>query len=167
MGAKTLVAVLAVALVASASAFSVTPGALPLRSSPVLCSSRASTFMGSRPMPLRAHSAALAPRNGASSLQMGIFGLGWAELAVIGGIAALIFGPKNLAGLGKDLGKVAGSLKKEAATFSEAMNESLGEAEKAFEEGAADANKPKSIASEAPAAKPAAKPAKKVDLSDE
>jgi Sec-independent protein translocase protein TatA len=34
---------------------------------------------------------------------------------VIAGIGALIFGPKNLAGLGKDLGKVAGSLKKEVA----------------------------------------------------
>ena len=33
-------------------------------------------------MALRAHSAAIAPRNGASSLQMGIFGLGWGELAV-------------------------------------------------------------------------------------
>ena len=34
------------------------------------------------------------------------------------------------AGMGKDLGKIAGSLKAEAATFSEAMNESLAEAEK-------------------------------------
>jgi len=32
--------------------------------------------------------------------------------------------------MGKDLGKIAGSLKAEAATFSEAMNESLAEAEK-------------------------------------
>ena len=32
--------------------------------------------------------------------------------------------------MGKDLGKIAGSLKAEAATFSDAMNESLAEAEK-------------------------------------
>ena len=32
---------------------------------------------------------------------------------IIGVVGALIFGPKNLAGLGKDLGKVAGSLKAE------------------------------------------------------
>ena len=31
-------------------------------------------------------------------------------------------------GMGKDLGKIAGSLKAEAATFSDAMNESLNEA---------------------------------------
>jgi len=34
-------------------------------------------------------------------------------LQIIGVVGALIFGPKNLAGLGKDLGKVAGSLKAE------------------------------------------------------
>ncbi len=44
---------------------------------------------------------------------MSLFGLGWGELAVIGAIAAIIFGPKNLAGLGKDLGKIAGTLKSE------------------------------------------------------
>ena len=70
---------------------------------------------------------------------------------VIGVIAALIFGPKNLAGLGKDLGKIAGSLKAEvrtmqrqragvmtwrlqAQTFSSAMQESLEEAEKGMKE---------------------------------
>jgi sec-independent protein translocase protein TatA len=48
-----------------------------------------------------------------STVRMSLFGLGWGELAVIGAIAAIIFGPKNLAGLGKDLGKIAGTLKSE------------------------------------------------------
>ena len=40
---------------------------------------------------------------------------------MIAGIGALIFGPKNLAGLGKDLGKVAGSLKKEVAPLTKSL----------------------------------------------
>jgi len=138
-------------------------------------------------------------------------------------IGALIFGPKNLAGLGKDLGKVAGSLKAEvrfalasldmlrgwgsrvrlcqrwlgthreailpilgrclsfegklgarwleackffqAATFSEAMNESLNDAQTEFaEEKKAMAAEEKPKAAPAAEAKPAAK---KVDLTDE
>ena len=51
-----------------------------------------------------------------SNVKMSLFGLGWGELAVIGAIAAIIFGPKNLAGLGKDLGKIAGTLKQEVRT---------------------------------------------------
>jgi TatA/E family protein of Tat protein translocase len=39
--------------------------------------------------------------------------VGWPEIAVIGAVVALVFGPSNIAGLGKDLGKLAGSLKKE------------------------------------------------------
>jgi sec-independent protein translocase protein TatA len=94
---------------------------------------------------------------------MSLFGLGVPELAVIGVLAAIIFGPKNLAGMGKDLGKIAGSLKAEAATFSEAMNESLAEAEKGMKEVEKEVAKP------ATAAKPVeAKPtAKKIDLTDE
>jgi sec-independent protein translocase protein TatA len=52
-----------------------------------------------------------------NSVRMGLFGLGWGELAVIGAIAAIIFGPKNLAGLGKDLGKIAGTLKQEVTCY--------------------------------------------------
>jgi len=97
---------------------------------------------------------------------MSLFGLGVPELAVIGVLAAIIFGPKNLAGMGKDLGKIAGSLKAEAATFSEAMNESLAEAEKP---SAGMKEVEKEVAKPATAAKPVeAKPAaKKIDLTDE
>mmetsp|Transcript_46899 Transcript_46899/g.146996 ORF Transcript_46899/g.146996 Transcript_46899/m.146996 type:complete len:120 (-) Transcript_46899:75-434(-) len=96
-----------------------------------------------------------------SNLNMGLFGLGWGELAVIGVIAALIFGPKNLAGLGKDLGKIAGSLKAEAQTFSSAMQESLEEAEKGMKEAETQVTKP-ATPKEAPS-----KPTKKIDLTDE
>ena len=94
---------------------------------------------------------------------MSVFGLGVPELAIIGIVGALIFGPKNLAGLGKDLGKVAGSLKAEASTFSEAMNESLSEAKSEFKE-----DKAQMLAVEkAPTAEKAPAVAKKVDLTDE
>eukprot|EP00965_Chrysotila_dentata_P170455 5626674-Pleurochrysis_carterae.AAC.1 len=43
--------------------------------------------------------------------QMGLFGLGWAELGIIGVIALFIFGPEKLAPFAKELGK-------EAALFS-------------------------------------------------
>lgn len=41
--------------------------------------------------------------------------VGWPEIAVIGVVVALVFGPSNIAGLGKDLGKLAGSIKKEVS----------------------------------------------------
>mmetsp|Transcript_12322 Transcript_12322/g.31321 ORF Transcript_12322/g.31321 Transcript_12322/m.31321 type:complete len:117 (-) Transcript_12322:258-608(-) len=41
---------------------------------------------------------------------MGIFGLGLPEVAVIAGVAALLFGPKKLPELGKSLGKTVKSL---------------------------------------------------------
>lgn len=65
--------------------------------------------------------------------------------------------------MGKDLGKIAGSLKAEAQTFSSAMEESLAEAEqgmKAAEEEVAKpvtaAKKEEPAAPAAPAAKPGA-----------
>ena len=44
------------------------------------------------------------PARVASAPQMGLFGLGWAELGVIGLLAIFIFGPEKLAPLAKDLG---------------------------------------------------------------
>lgn len=65
---------------------------------------------------------------------MGIFGLGLPELAVIGGIGILIFGPSKIVDMGKDLGGVAGSVKKASAEFQEAMSESIAEADAEIEE---------------------------------
>eukprot|EP00190_Bangiopsis_sp_CCMP1999_P001267 CAMPEP_0198728406 /NCGR_PEP_ID=MMETSP1475-20131203/9115_1 /TAXON_ID= ORGANISM="Unidentified sp., Strain CCMP1999" /NCGR_SAMPLE_ID=MMETSP1475 /ASSEMBLY_ACC=CAM_ASM_001111 /LENGTH=143 /DNA_ID=CAMNT_0044490761 /DNA_START=222 /DNA_END=653 /DNA_ORIENTATION=- len=61
---------------------------------------------------------------------MGVFGLGVPELLVIGGAAALIFGPSKISELGKSLGGVAGSVKKASNEFQEAMQESMAEADK-------------------------------------
>ena len=54
---------------------------------------------------------------------MGLFGLGWPELAVIGVIALFFFGPEKLAPLAKDLGKSAGNLKEISDSFTEGVKE--------------------------------------------
>ncbi|GJQ14780.1 hypothetical protein GpartN1_g6571.t1 [Galdieria partita] len=60
---------------------------------------------------------------------MGLFGLGWPEIAVVVVVGTLIFGPKKISELGKDLGKVVGSMKQATSEFTEGMEESLKEAE--------------------------------------
>lgn len=60
---------------------------------------------------------------------MGLFGLGFPELVVIAGVGIFIFGPSKISELGKDLGGVAGGVKKATAEFKEAMEESLKEAD--------------------------------------
>lgn len=163
--------ILAVSMAASASAFQLgAPTAAPMAlRSQALCSARHSQFIGA---PALRQAPAVRARS-STELKMSLFGLGVPELAVIGVLAALIFGPKNLAGMGKDLGKIAGSLKAEAATFSDAMNESLNEANQAMEEAEKEVTKPVKAKPAAAAPAPAAaeeeaKPAKKkIDLTDE
>ncbi|KAA8496668.1 Sec-independent protein translocase protein TatA [Porphyridium purpureum] len=75
-----------------------------------------------------------------------VFGLGAGEIAVVAGVALLIFGPSKLASSGKSLGSMAGSVKKATAEFQEAMQESLEEADKEIaarkaKEGSAEASK--------------------------
>jgi sec-independent protein translocase protein TatA len=65
---------------------------------------------------------------------MGVFGLGFPELAVIAGVGILIFGPGKIAEMGKDLGGVAGSVKKASSEFQEAMSESLADADREIDE---------------------------------
>uniref|UniRef100_A0A7S2ZGP5 Sec-independent protein translocase protein TatA n=1 Tax=Rhodosorus marinus TaxID=101924 RepID=A0A7S2ZGP5_9RHOD len=65
---------------------------------------------------------------------MGLFGLGFPELLVIGGVTALIFGPNKISELGKNLGSVAGSVKKATSEFQDAMQESLEQADKEIAE---------------------------------
>lgn len=66
-------------------------------------------------------------------MTMGLFGLGFPEIAVIAGIGILVFGPSKIAGMGKDLGGIAGGVKKATAEFKEAMEDSLEEADREIE----------------------------------
>ena len=54
---------------------------------------------------------------------MGLFGLGWAEIGVIGVIALFLLGPERLAPLAKDFGKQASGLKEVAESFQEGLAE--------------------------------------------
>eukprot|EP00467_Chlorarachnion_reptans_P014103 CAMPEP_0114514470 /NCGR_PEP_ID=MMETSP0109-20121206/16173_1 /TAXON_ID=29199 /ORGANISM="Chlorarachnion reptans, Strain CCCM449" /LENGTH=208 /DNA_ID=CAMNT_0001694517 /DNA_START=186 /DNA_END=812 /DNA_ORIENTATION=+ len=66
-----------------------------------------------------------------------LFGLGLPELVVIGGIAALIFGPSKLPELGKSLGATAKSLGSAVKEFNEELKDELNEEKEG--EKAADA----------------------------
>ncbi|CAM9367540.1 unnamed protein product [Discosporangium mesarthrocarpum] len=81
-----------------------------------------------------------------SSVSMGLFGLGAPEIAVCIAVAALIMGPDKLAGMAKDVGKMAGELKDVPKEFQAGIEE--GEAKAAVSKGQA----PKEIEDAAPAA---------------
>jgi sec-independent protein translocase protein TatA len=52
-----------------------------------------------------------------------MFGLGWTEVAVIGIVALLIFGPKKIPELGSALGKTLRGFKEELNNPSEETNQ--------------------------------------------
>ena len=54
---------------------------------------------------------------------MGLFGLGWAEIGIIGVVALLFFGPEKLAPLAKDIGKSASGIKEVTDSFAEGLKE--------------------------------------------
>lgn len=64
---------------------------------------------------------------------MGLFGLGLPEVAVVAGIGIFLFGPKKIADMGKELGGMAGSVKKATSEFQDAMEESIKEADAELE----------------------------------
>lgn len=64
---------------------------------------------------------------------MGLFGLGLPEILVIAGVSILVFGPGKIAELGKDLGGIAGGVKKASSEFKDAMADSLEEADREIE----------------------------------
>ncbi len=60
---------------------------------------------------------------------MNIFGVGLPEIAVIVGIALVIFGPKKLPEIGKNLGKTMKSLQKATSEFENELKKAVSESE--------------------------------------
>ena len=51
-----------------------------------------------------------------------MFGLGWSEMLVVGIVALIVIGPKDLPGLFKTMGEFTGKARVMAREFSQAMN---------------------------------------------
>lgn len=92
-------------LVASTAAFS--PAAMPSQLSGVVAVARPCVRQLGHG---HARSAAAVPGRlrVEHSPQMGLFGLGWPEIAVIGAVSLFLVGPDKLAPLAKDLGALSG-----------------------------------------------------------
>ena len=120
-------------LVVSTSAFSVTP--VP---SSATRAQRTSAV---------APAVALAPRRPTHSVsriapvQMGLFGLGWPEIGVIGVITIFFFGPDKLLALAKDAGKATAGLKEVSAEALEEFKEVSAETAKDLKEASGPALK--------------------------
>ncbi|GJP80944.1 hypothetical protein CLOP_g11136 [Closterium sp. NIES-67] len=84
-----------------------------------------STFLGASPAGSLRHSAVVSfatpqlrsGRQGSSRVVCGLFGLGLPELLVIGGVALVLFGPKQLPEVGKGLGKTVKGFQEAAKEF--------------------------------------------------
>ncbi len=57
-----------------------------------------------------------------------MFDIGWTELLVIGIVALIVVGPKDLPGMFRTLGRFTGKMRNMAREFSRAMNEAADEA---------------------------------------
>ena len=57
-----------------------------------------------------------------------MFDIGWTELMVIGVVALIVVGPKDLPGMFRTLGRFTGKIKGMAREFSQAMNDAADEA---------------------------------------
>ncbi len=64
----------------------------------------------------------------------GLFGLGLPEVAVIAGVAALIFGPSKLPELGKSLGQTVKSFQTAASEFNDELKAGMADDKKKVEE---------------------------------
>ncbi|MFA8440658.1 Sec-independent protein translocase protein TatB [Yoonia sp.] len=57
-----------------------------------------------------------------------MFGLGWSEMLVVGVVALIVIGPKDLPGLFRTMGQMTGKARMMAREFSNAMNQAADEA---------------------------------------
>ena len=60
---------------------------------------------------------------------MNVFGVGLREMAVIGAVALLVFGPKRLPELGKTLGKTLKGFQTASKEFEREINKAMAEPE--------------------------------------
>ena len=60
---------------------------------------------------------------------MNIFGVGLPEMAVIGAVALLVFGPKRLPELGRTLGKTLKGFQSASKEFEREINKAMAESE--------------------------------------
>ena len=81
---------------------------------------------------------------------MNIFGVGLPEVSVILILALLIFGPKNLPELGKQLGKTLKSLKKASNEFQNEIDQVMNEEDKEQSPKSLESNQTKEISQEKP-----------------
>jgi len=81
---------------------------------------------------------------------MNIFGVGLPEVTVILILALLIFGPKKLPELGKQLGKTLKSLKKASNEFQNEIDQVMNEEDKEKSPKSIESNKTKEISQEKP-----------------
>ena len=96
------------ALIASAQAFVVLPG---IRATPASAAQHAAVTP-----------AVVAPAAArVANVQMGLFGLGTPELAIIAGVALLVLGPEQVKKMAKEVGKVSAELKQVPEEFNKGM----------------------------------------------
>jgi sec-independent protein translocase protein TatA len=81
---------------------------------------------------------------------MNIFGVGLPEVTVILILALLIFGPKKLPELGKQLGKTLKSLKKASNEFQNEIDQVMNEEDKEKSPKSIESNQTKEIFQEKP-----------------
>ena len=75
--------------------------------------------------PSRVASRGVGRKRGDRAVVAGLFGLGLPELVVIGGVAAVLFGPQKLPELGKSLGKTVKSFQEAAKVRTRAKTRGL------------------------------------------
>ena len=73
---------------------------------------------------------------------MNIFGVGLPEMAVIGAVALLVFGPKRLPELGRTLGKTLKGFQSASKEFEREINKAMAEPEQLESEGDSDSLPP-------------------------
>ncbi len=69
---------------------------------------------------------------------MNVFGVGLPEIAVIGALALIIFGPKRLPELGKTLGKTLKSLQSASTEFEKEIQKAMNDDEPSPEKNVLD-----------------------------